>query len=174
MYMYTHKIENSLLSFNNDIKKLTHIFRKNQYPEYLINRVVKAYLDNSGNSAPSNGNNNLYFKLQYLPLSNFAQRKVCTLFKRYCNNLNIKLAVSSFKFKNLVKMKDSVSRSLRSCAVYKFTRAECNSVYVGEMCRHIPSRIHEHLFTHKNSHTCRHLQGSNACRDSCNCSCFSY
>ena len=57
------KINTSLLSFNNDIKKLTHIFKKNQYPEYLINRVVKAYLDNNGNSAPSDDNNNLYFKL---------------------------------------------------------------------------------------------------------------
>ena len=59
-----YKINNSLLSFNNDIKKLTHIFKRNQYPEYLINRVVKAY------------------KLLYLPLSNFAQRTVRTLVKR--------------------------------------------------------------------------------------------
>ena len=48
-----YKINNSLLSFNNDIKKLIHILKKNQYPEYLINRVVKAHLDNNGNSAPS-------------------------------------------------------------------------------------------------------------------------
>ena len=46
-----YKINNSLFSFNNEIKKLTHIFKKHQYPEYLINRVVKAYLDNNGNSA---------------------------------------------------------------------------------------------------------------------------
>ena len=77
-----YKINNSLLSFNNDIKKLTHIFENNQYPEHLINRVVKAYLDNNGNSAPSGNNINLYFKLSYLPLSNFAQRKVRTLVKR--------------------------------------------------------------------------------------------
>ena len=38
-----YKINNSLLSFSNDIKKLTHIFKKNQYPEYLINRVFKPF-----------------------------------------------------------------------------------------------------------------------------------
>ena len=167
-----YKINNSLLSFNTDIKKLTHIFKRNQYPEHLLNRVVKAFLDNNGNSAPSDDNNNLYFKLPYLPPSNFAQRKVCTLVKRYCSNLNIKLAFSSLKIKNLIKIKDSVPRSLRSCVVYKFTRAGCNSVYVGEMCRHISTRIHEHLFTDKNSHIYKHLQGSKACRGSCNDSCF--
>ena len=128
-----YKINNSLLSFNNDVKKLTHIFTKNQFPEYLINRVVKTYLDNNDNSAQSYNSNVLYFKLPYLPFSNFAQRKVHKLIKKYYSNLTIKLAFGSFKVKNLIEVKDSVvPRSLRSCVVYKFTCAECNSVYVGE------------------------------------------
>ena len=36
-----YKINNSLLSFNTDVKNLTHIFKKNQFPEYLINREDK-------------------------------------------------------------------------------------------------------------------------------------
>ena len=58
-----YKINNSLFSFNNDVKKLIHIFKRNQFPEYLINKVVKTYLDNNGNSAQSDNNNTLYFKL---------------------------------------------------------------------------------------------------------------
>ena len=126
----------------------THIFKRNQFPEYLINRVVKTYLDNNGNSAQSDNNNTLNFELPYLPISNFAQRKVRTLIKRYCSNLTIKLAFSSFKIKNLMKVKDSVPRSLRSCVVYKFTCAGCNSVYVGETCRHMSNTLYE-MFTHK-------------------------
>ena len=129
-----YKINNSLLSFNNDVKRLTHIFKKNQFPEYLINRVVKTYLDNNDNSAQSDNSNVLYFKLPYLPFSNFAQRKVRTLIKKYCSNLTIKLAFGSFKVKNLIKVKDSVPRSLLSRVVYKFTCAGRNSVYVGETC----------------------------------------
>ena len=94
-----YKINNSLFSFNNDVKKLTHIFKRNQFPEYLINRVVKTYLDNNGNSAKSDNNNTIYFKLPYLLFSNFTQRKVRTLIKRYCSNFTIKLAFSSFKIK---------------------------------------------------------------------------
>ena len=167
-----YKINNSLLSFNNDIKKLTHIFKRNQFPDYLINKVVKAYLDNNGNHAPSDNNDTLYFKLPFLPFSNLAQRKVRTLIKKYCSNLRIKLAFSSFKIKNIMKVKDSVPRSLRSCVVYKFNCAGCNSVYVGETCRHISTRIREHLFTDKNSHIFKHLKSSKTCRNSCNDSCF--
>ena len=65
-----YKINNSLPSSNNNIKKLTRILRRNQHLKYLINRVVKTYLDNNGNSATSDNNNTLYFKLPYLLLSN--------------------------------------------------------------------------------------------------------
>ena len=56
-----------------------------------------------------------------------------------------------------------------SCVVYKFT---CNSIYVGETCRHISTRSREHLFTDKNSHIFKHLKSSKACKDSCSDSCF--
>ena len=42
-----YKINNSLLSFNNDVKKLTHILKRNQFLEHLINRVIKSYLNHS-------------------------------------------------------------------------------------------------------------------------------
>ena len=65
-----------------------------------------------------------------------------------------------------------VPRSLRSCVVYKFTCAECNSVYVGETSRHISTRVREHLFSDKNSHIFKHLQSSDACKNACNETCF--
>ena len=141
-----YKINNSLLSFNKDVKKLTHIFKKNQFPEHLINNVVSTYVDKNNTSALSANNDTFYFRLPYLPLSNFAQRQLRALIKTYCNNLNIKLVFSSFKIKNLIRVKDFVLRSLRSCVVYKFTCAECNSAYVGETSRHISTHVREHLF----------------------------
>ena len=169
---YKIKINKSLLSFNNDVKRLTRIFKKNQFPEYLINRVGKTYLDNIDNSAQSDNSSVLYCKLPYLPFSNFAKRKVRTVIKKYCSNLTITLAFGPFKVKNLIKVKDSVPRSLRSRVVYNFTCAGCNSVYVGETCRHISTRVREHLCTDKNSHVYKHLQSYKTCKDSCDESCF--
>ena len=40
----------------------------------------------------------------------------------------------TIRSKNLIKVKESVPRSLHSFVAYKFTCAGCNSVYVGETC----------------------------------------
>ena len=64
---------------------------------------------------------------------------------------------SSFKIKNLIDAKDSVSKTLPSNVVYKFTCTGCNSVYVGETSRHLSTRVREHLHTDKNSNIFKHL-----------------
>ena len=69
------------------------------------------------------------------------------LTKKYCNNLNIKLGFSSVKIKNLLGVKDRVNKSRRSCIVYKFTCAGCNSVYIGEISRHLSTRVREQLLS---------------------------
>ena len=87
------KINNSLLKFNEDAKKLYFIFKKNQYPESLISRVVHSYLESvhsSNNSKSATDISTIYVELPFLKFSNFTQRKARILAKKYCNNLNIK------------------------------------------------------------------------------------
>ena len=45
-----YKIYNSLAEFIDDVKKLYYIFKKNKYPECLLNKVVKSYFDKVPNS----------------------------------------------------------------------------------------------------------------------------
>ena len=116
-----YKINNTLAKFNDDVKNLLDIFKKNRYPESLISRVVHSYLESvqsSNDSKSATDTSTLYFKLPFLKLSKFTQRKISMLAKKYCKNLNIKLAFSSFKIKSLLTVKDRVHRSLRSCLVY--------------------------------------------------------
>ena len=94
------------------------------------------------------------------------------LAKTYCKDLQIKIAFTSFKIKISITAKDCVPRSLRSNIVYKFTCAECNSVYVGETSRHLSTRVREYLFSDKNSHVHKHLKGSSACREAGDEKCF--
>ena len=173
------KINNTLLGFNEKVKKLSYILQKNQFPEGIINKVYNTYLDKvnksttlSVDSKPSDSNCILYFKLPYHTLSNFTKRKIHTLVKRYCKNLEINLVFSSFKIKNLMNVKDSVPKSLRSKVIYKFKCAECNFAYVGETSRHLSTRVREHLHSNKNSHIYKQLKGSEKCRKSCSDDCF--
>ena len=87
------------------------MLKKSQFPEGLLNKVVNRHLDkvNVSNappveSKPPDALCTLYFKLPYLVLSTFAQRKIRAMVKRYCKNLNIKLVFSSFKIKNLMNV----------------------------------------------------------------------
>ena len=62
--------------------------------------------------------------------STVAQSKIRRPVKRYCNELDIKLVLTAFNFRNLFSVKDSVPRELRSrVPVYKFTCAYCNACY---------------------------------------------
>ena len=109
-------------------------------PESLISRVVHSYLESfqsSNDSKSATDTSTLYFKLPFLKLSKFTQRKKSMLARKYCKNLNIKLAFSFLKIKNLLTVKDRVHRSLRSRVVYKFSCAGCNSVYIGETTCHL-------------------------------------
>ena len=94
------------------------------------------------------------------------------MLKSIAKNLDIKLAVSSFKIKNLLTVMDRVHRSIPSCVVYKFFCAGCNSVYIGERTRHLSTRVREHLYTDKNAHIVKHLKNSLSCKSLCNESCF--
>ena len=71
--------------------------------------MVKSYLDNAQNSNTSTSTTDtstINFKLPFPKISNFTQRKVRMLAKKHRRNLNIKLAFSSFKIKNLITIKN--------------------------------------------------------------------
>ena len=133
-------LNSTLLGFDNEVKKLSYIFKKNQYPDHLINTVLNKYLDNiskstalSIDSRPPDGLCALYFKLPYLALSTFTKHNLHTLVKRYCkSNIELKVVFSIFEIKNLTNVKESIPRSLHSNVIHKFGCAGCKSVYFGE------------------------------------------
>ena len=63
-------------------------------------------------------------------------------------------------------------RSLRSCVVYKFSCAGCNSDYISETTQHLCARVREYMYTNKNSHIFKHLKSSSSCKNLCIESCF--
>ena len=95
------------------------------------------------------------------------KKKIRHFIKRYCNDLDIKLVLSSFQIGFLFGVKDPVADGLRSCVVYKFVCAGCNAWYVGETCRHFSTRAREHLVSDRASHIFKHLKDSAHCRTLC-------
>ena len=164
------KICNNWNSFHNDIENIKSNPIKNAYPLFLIDKVIKKYLDcrfSSNQNQLKDKSDVHYFKLPYIGnLSHHIKNQLSKLCKEFCKeNFNIKLVFNSFKIKNYFAYKDSFP-------VYKFTCASCSSSYIGETCRHFKTRIEEHIKKDNKSHIFKHLHSSETCFDSYNSLCF--
>jgi len=88
----TFKINNTWTGFHNNIKELSNILEKNQFPFRLVNSIVKQYLSNffastsraSAVTSPNETHTHFY-KLPFVgPFSRVAQRRIGRLTQRFC------------------------------------------------------------------------------------------
>ena len=117
------KICNNWNSFHNDIESIKSTLVKNAYPPFLIDKVIKKYLNYkffSNQNQLKDTSEVHYFKLQYIGnLSHHIKNKLSKLDKEFCKeNFNIKLAFTSFKIKNYFSYKDPVPDNFKSFLVY--------------------------------------------------------
>ena len=146
---------------------------KNVHPLFLINKVIKKYLDykfSSKQTQLKDKSNVHYFKLPYIGnLSHHTKNKLSKLSKEFFKqNFNIKLVFSSFKIKNYFPYKGAIPNDLKSFLVYTFTCASCISSYIGETCRHFKTRIEKYIKKDNNSHIFKHLHSTTTFFDSYN------
>ena len=166
------KIYNNWKSFHNDIENIKSNLIKNAYPPFLINKVIKKYLDYKFSSTQTQLKDKCdfhYFKLPYIDnLLHHIKNKISKLSKEFCKeHFNIKFAFSSFKIKKF-SYKDLILNDLKSFLVYKFTCASCSSSYIDETCHHFKIRIEEHIKRDNKSHILKHLHSTATCFDSYN------
>ena len=147
----TYEISSSWTSFNEEISNVKHLLMKNMYPSYLIDKQVKRYIGS--------------FSIN-------TKNKIKELCKKFCKNSNINIPFYPFKTGDLFSCKDCLPSALKSFVVYKSVCAGCQSCYIGETKRHLPTRINEHLVTDKKSYIFKHLLENSACKNVCDENCF--
>ena len=157
------KICNNWNSFHNDIENIKSNLIKNAYLPFLIDKVIKKYLDykfSSNQNQLKDKSDVLYFKLPYIGnLSHHIKNKLLKLCKEFCKE-NFKLVFTSFKIKNYFSYKDPIPDDLKSFLVYKFTYASCSSSYIGKTCRHFKTRIREQIKKDSESNIFKHLHST--------------
>ena len=171
------KICNNWNFFDNDIETIKPNLIKNAYPPFLIDKVIKKYLDykfSSNQNQLKDKSDVHYFKLPYIGnLSHHIKNKLSKLCKEFCKDyFNIKLGFNSFEIKNYFSHKDAIRNELKSSLVYKFTCASCSSRYIGKTCRHFKTRIEEHIRKDNKYNIFKHLHSIATCFDSYNSLCF--
>ena len=104
------KICNNWNFFHNDIENIKSNIIKNAYPPFLIDKVIKKYLDyrfSTNQNQLKDTSDVHYFKLPYIGnLSHPIKNKLLKLCKEFYNrNFNIKLVFNSFKIKSCFSYK---------------------------------------------------------------------
>ena len=130
----SYKICNNWNSFHNDIENIKSNLIKNAFPPFLIDKVIKKYLDykfSSTRSQLTDTHDVHYLKLPYIGnLLHHIKNQLSKFCEEFCKeDFNIKLVFNSFKIKNYFSYKDPIPDDLKSFLVYKCTCANCSSRY---------------------------------------------
>ena len=107
---WSFKVCNNWNSLHNDIENIKTNLIKNTYPPFLIDKVIKKYLDykfSSNQNQLKDKSDVHYFKLPYISnLSHHIKNKLSKLCKEFCKeNFNIKLVFNSSKLKIIFHIK---------------------------------------------------------------------
>ena len=138
--------------FHAEVCFLKKTFQKNTFPEFFIDRCVKAFLDKIfivkkviitvpkkelRICLPFLGKQSfdIKTKLSKFVSKNFPQCKLQIIFN------------SNSRIRNFFTFKDKIPLSVRSHILYRYTCDGCNAVYIGKTRRHYLVRVFEHLGT---------------------------
>ena len=88
--------------------------------------------------------------------------------KNFAKRATLIFFLTSFKIGSLFSSKGRLPNALRSFVVYKLNCAGCQSCYIGEIRRHLATRIKEHLVTD----IMKHLLENKTCKNLCDKGCF--
>ena len=136
--------------FHEEVKFLSDIFRKNQYPQHFFDRCVKIFLDKKLNPDTKTKieKDKLIISLPFVGrYSNDLKKKLKALSSTYLQSkfeINVVWS-SSRKIRSFFTFKERVPVHLRSNILYRFTCDGCNSIYIGKTKRHFLVRAYEHL-----------------------------
>ena len=146
------QICSSYKALHAEFQFIRKISKKNGYPSAFVESIIRRQLNIKYTPPtpppPTLNTDIVVLKIPYLGKESQAYRKRVTsaVAKQYSlKNVRVVYDLSGRIGRNF-KVKDSVPDELKSGVVYEATCSQCNQSYVGQTCRHLKTRVHEHLF----------------------------
>ena len=143
------KISSTYFLMHKEFEFLKVFFFNNGYPIFLINRIIRKFLDEkfSDFEKPESNTEIIYSILPYFgPQSLKLKKELLAVFRKYIPNYEIKLIfINRYTIGSFFNYKDKIPTCLRSSLVYEYSCAQCASRYVGSTCRNLYQRVAEHV-----------------------------
>ena len=134
--------------FHDEITRIRSMLLRNAYPSWLLDRIVKDSVSNYLSTTVKFGppKERLYIGLPYLgKLTDNIRRNIRHICKKFIPHKDVIIYFKpGRRVSNFFRVKDITPFEMRSCVVYEYTCAECQSSYIGQTSRHIRHRIAEH------------------------------
>ena len=137
--------------FDQDVKIIRKSLLENQYPQGIIDPIIKTFINNKVNSVlpptPPRPEKKEMFLI--LPYHGQQSSKLFMQLKKLLSNtypqIDLKLIFrTTFRIGNMFPYKDKIPKRLKSHLVYGIHCTYCNSHYVGKTKRHMEIRFKEH------------------------------
>ena len=144
------RISSNRTQFYTELTFLKGIFRKNGYPENLIDKCFKKFLNNVHlvkENVPTVEKKRLFLVLPYLGIISLqTSTKLQQALKGVLNSCKLEIVLKcQARLSNFFRYKDPIPKDLISGVVYKFQCGLCNESYYGESIRHLDIRSGEHI-----------------------------
>ena len=136
--------------FHAEVLFLKDLFRKNLYPEFLIDKCIKIFIHKKfiSNVDCTDERQKIVISLPYLgKYSNEVKKKFKSFASKYLKS-NFKIDIvwnSTRKVRHFFPFKDRLPKHLCSNVLYRYSCEGCNSFYIGKTARHFLVREYEHL-----------------------------
>ncbi|CAF4387530.1 unnamed protein product [Rotaria sp. Silwood2] len=149
------QICSSYKALHAEFQFIRKISKRNGYPSNFVDSIIKRQLnlkyEPSAPVPPTLSTDTVVFKIPYLGKESQVYGKLVTsaVAKQYpLKKVRIVYDVPD-RIGRSFKNKDAVSDELKAGVVYEATCSQCNNSYIGQTCRHLKTRINEHLYDQK-------------------------
>ena len=146
-----HAICSNWNLINSEIQHLRSVMQRNAYPDRLIDKVIKRFIDHiflqKEKSTDSSKRKTFQLFLPYLgKLSSRTEKAIVKAFEQYLPTCKVKvITTATVRLRSLFSFKDKIPSYMSSGVVYKFACGGCNATYIGKTKRHTKTRFCEHL-----------------------------
>jgi len=142
-------------ALHNEFNFIRKTALKNGYPLHVIQSTIKKQLDLKNKPRPPKitepEEDITILRVPYYgkPSHIYAKRVVAAVHKQYpLKKIRVVYDVTSRIGQNF-NSKDKIPTELKAGVVYEATCSQCGNKYIGKTCRHLKTRIYEHLYDQK-------------------------
>lgn len=141
----------------NKIGNIKEILRTNNFPSYIINRLIQQYISNSNsyitdtsgstNTAARNSELPIYRSLTFIPK---LSEPIAKMVRAKMPNLKLAFRNHSTASIFFTQLKDKREKEVQTCVIYSIPCSTWDSSYIGMTTQLLRSRISQHRTTDNN------------------------